>query len=97
MAGASGKRIGKKASAWAVLILTVLYLSLAATPYGAEVDYWVGVALLIAVVFLSVLALRNWWAAQQENFGGNGNVQSGLMYRLRRWMYDQGLNGREHH
>ena len=83
-----GGRVARKAGAWAVLILTVLYLSLAATPYGDGVDYWIGVVFLIAVAFLSVLALRDWWVAQQRDFNGNGYIRSGLMHRLRRWMYD---------
>ena len=84
-----GGRVAKKAGAWAVPILTVLYLSLGVTPYGDGVDYWVGVVFLIAVAFLSVLALRDWWAAQQGDFNGNGRIPSGLMHRVRRWMYDQ--------
>jgi hypothetical protein len=88
----------KKALPWALFLVSILLLSLAATPYSRIADATLISLRLTLVAVLSILVVREKWRKRHEPPGKT--AQSGsdagdkFLQRLRRWHYGDERNPR---
>jgi hypothetical protein len=81
----------RKTGAWALFLLSILFLSLAATPYSRTADAALISLRLTLLIVLSILAVRERWRKQQESPGKEANagldVGDRFLQRFHRWYH----------
>ncbi len=79
----------KKIVAWSLFLASILFLSLAATPYSRTADAALITLRLTLLIVLSVLVLRERWGNRHESPGaaasGTSDVGDQFLRRFRRW------------
>jgi hypothetical protein len=79
----------KKIVAWSLFLASILFLSLAATPYSRTADAALITLRLTLLIVLSVLVLRERWGNRHESPGGaasgTSDVGDHFLRRFRRW------------
>ena len=87
------KEMRGKAAAWAVFLLCLLLLSLAATPYSSAADHALMAVRFTIVIVLSVLVVRQRWRHRHDLEGqepqSRPDSAEGFLQRCRRWYYDE--------
>jgi len=91
-AGRSNEMKGK-AAAWAVFLLCLLLLSLAATPYSSAADHALMAVRFAIVIVLSVIVVHQRWRHRHDLEGqerqSRSDAAESLLRRCRRWYYDE--------
>jgi len=79
----------RKVVAWALFLASILFLSLAATPYSRTADVALITLRLTLVIVLSILVVRERWRSRHEPQGkaapGASDVGDHFLQRCRRW------------
>jgi len=79
----------RKVIAWALFLASILFLSLAATPYSRTADVALITLRLTLVIVLSILVVRERWRSRHEPPGkaapGGSDVGDHFLQRFRRW------------
>jgi hypothetical protein len=82
-----------KAAAWAVFLLCLLLLSLAATPYSRAADHALMGARFGIVILLSILVIHERWKhrsdVEGQPSGSRPDAAESFLQRCRRWYYDE--------
>jgi len=80
-----------KTAAWALFLLCLFLLSLAATPYSRAADQALMAARFTIVIIVSVLVVHERWKRRHELPGqersSNPDAAESLLQRFRRWYY----------
>ena len=83
----------KKIIAWSLFLASVLFLSLAATPYSRKADEALITLRLTLVIVLSILVVRERWRrpheSQPSTASGASDVGSTFLHRFRRWYHGE--------
>ena len=84
----------KKIVAWSLFLASLLFLSLAATPYSRTADAALITLRLTLLIVLSVLVLRERWRNRHEPPGkataAGSDVGDDFLQRCRRWYRGEG-------
>ncbi len=84
----------KKILAWTLFLASMLFLSLAATPYSRTADAALITLRLTLLVILSVLVVRERWRNRDESPGkatpASTDVGDHFLQRCRRWYRGEG-------
>jgi hypothetical protein len=84
----------KKIFAWILFLASMLFLSLAATPYSRTADLALITLRLTLVIVLSVLVVRERWRGRAESAGkaapAGTDVGDHFLQRCRRWYRGEG-------
>jgi hypothetical protein len=79
----------RKVVAWALFLASILFLSLAATPYSRTADVALIALRLTLVIVVSILVVRERWRSRHEPPGkaapGGSDVGDHFLQRFRRW------------
>ena len=78
----------RNATAWIVFLISLLVLSLAATPYWRAADQLLIAIRLSIVIGISVLFVRSRWRRRDSEEQPSDRADS-LLLRLRRWYYGE--------
>jgi len=80
-----------KTAAWALFLLCLLLLSLAATPFSQAADHALVAARFTIVIVVSVLVVHERWTRRHQARGHERPSQTdaaeSLLRRCRRWYY----------
>jgi hypothetical protein len=84
----------RKALAWTLFLASILFLSLAATPYSRTADAALITLRLTLLIVLSILVLRERWRNRHERPEKAGpagsDVGAQFLHRCRRWFRGEG-------
>ena len=84
----------KKIFAWILFLVSMLFLSLAATPYSRTADVALITLRLTLVIVLSVLVVRERWRGRDGSAGkaapAGTDVGDHFLQRCRRWYRGEG-------
>ena len=84
----------KKILAWTLFLASILFLSLAATPYSRNADAFLITLRLTLLIVLSVLVVRERWRSRNESLGKAApaatDVGGHFLKRCRRWYRGEG-------
>jgi hypothetical protein len=84
----------KKIFAWTLFLASILFLTLATTPYSRTADVALISLRLTLVIVLSILVVRERWRNLHEPAGkaapGGSDVGDHFLQRCRRWYRGEG-------
>ena len=84
----------KKVLAWALFLTSILFLSLAATPYSRTADAALITVRMTLIIVLSVLVVRERWRNRHESARNGAPTGSDIgdhfLQRCRRWFRGEG-------
>jgi Sec-independent protein secretion pathway component TatC len=81
-------KAGTSTTAWITFLVSLLVLSLAATPYWRAADQLLIAIRLSIIVVISILFVRSRWRRRRPDTGPSDRGDS-LLLRLRRWYHGE--------